>query len=146
MMETTASAIGDHRRWLRHGAMGIGSTWSEDGSRSRALQGDGNMQMGVGRYGKNSRATHVSRDKATRAVVYPRGVPDSLCPRLVSAVALHQSFSLCPHGVHLLCHLVSASIQRSGIALGELASPGPCCPHFRRLVSRPGSGTGPPLA
>ena len=41
MMETTALAIGDHRRWLRHGAMRIGSTWSDDGSRSRALQGDG---------------------------------------------------------------------------------------------------------
>ena len=50
-----------------------------------------------------------------------------VCP--VSAVALHQSFSLCPHGVHLLCHLVSVSIHRSGSALGELASPGsgwPC--------------------
>ena len=46
------------------------------------------------------------------------------CPH-VSAVALHQSFSLCPHGVHLLCHLVSVSIHRSGSALGELASPGP---------------------
>ena len=44
MMETTASAIGDHRRWLRHGAMIIGSTWSDDGSRSRALQGDGKLQ------------------------------------------------------------------------------------------------------
>ena len=50
-----------------------------------------------------------------------------VCP--VSAVALHQSFSLCPHGVHLLCHPVSVSIHRSGSALGELASPGsgwPC--------------------
>ena len=75
MMETTALAIGDHRRWLQHGAMRIGSTWSDDGSRSRALQGDGNLQMGVGQYGKNSRATHVSRDKATRAVVYARGGP-----------------------------------------------------------------------
>ena len=73
--QDTMPAIGDHRRWLRHGAMRIGSTWSEDGSRSRALQGDGNLQMGVGRYGKNSRATHVSRDKATRAVVYARGGP-----------------------------------------------------------------------
>ena len=31
--------------------------------------------MGVGQYGKNSRATHVSSDKATWAVVYARGVP-----------------------------------------------------------------------
>ena len=67
MMETTASAIGDHRRWLRHGAMRIGSTWGDDGSRSRALQGDGNLQMGVGQYGKNSRATHVSRDKSNKS-------------------------------------------------------------------------------
>ena len=48
MMETTALAIGDHRRRLRHGAMRISSTWSDDGSSSRALQGDGNLQMGVG--------------------------------------------------------------------------------------------------
>ena len=39
------------------------------------MQGDGNLQMGVGQYGKNSRATHVSRDKATKAVVYARGGP-----------------------------------------------------------------------
>ena len=51
------------------------------------------------------------------------------CPFMcLSAVALYQSFSLCPHGVHLLCHLVSVSIQRSGSALGELASLGPGCP------------------
>ena len=48
MMETTALAIGDHCRWLGlgHGAMNISLTWSDDVSRSRALQGDGNLQMG----------------------------------------------------------------------------------------------------
>ena len=39
----------------------------------------GICKWGLTNNGKNSRATHVSRDKATRAVVYARGgqVPES---------------------------------------------------------------------
>ena len=53
---------------LRHGAMRICSTWSKDGSRSRALQASRtDTAKGVGSNGKNSRATHVSRDKSNKS-------------------------------------------------------------------------------